>query len=154
VLSDDVRALYQEMILDHGRSPRHFGELVPVDRVIEGINPVCGDVVKLYLNVQPNQTIQAQFTGHGCAISMAATSLLLELIQGQSVEDALHLIDQYRQMVKGELTVIPDVLGKLVSLSGVKGYPSRIKCATLGCHALKAVLSDQATQQVSTETED
>jgi len=151
VLSDEIKALYQEMILDHGRSPRHFGVLEPAQCSVKGVNPVCGDTLELYLNIGPDGLIEAKFTGHGCAISMAATSLLLEAIQGRSTEEALALIEQYRCMVKGEVDETQASIGKLITLSGVKAYPSRIKCATLGSHALKTVILSGHSTTVSTE---
>lgn len=152
MFSEDVQALYQEMIIDHGRSPRCYGEFDPCDRHMEGFNPVCGDQLTLYMRRSVEVPWEVQFTGQGCAISMAATSILLETIKGASEEKMLKIVEAYRAMILGESDSNPDILGKLVVLNGVKAYPSRIKCATLGCHALKQMLlMPTARCSVSTE---
>lgn len=151
MFSDDIQSLYQEMILDHGRSPRFFYELENPDHVMEGFNPVCGDQVKVFIKEDEDGFIESSFSGHGCAISMAATSLLLEMSQGNNRSDILQLIKNYRKMVIDKKDFLDDSLGKLIVLAGVRAYPSRIKCATLGCHALKLALEKSVQKITSTE---
>lgn len=151
MFSDDIQSLYQEMILDHGRSPRFFYELESPDHVMEGVNPVCGDQVKIFIKEDENGIISSSFSGHGCAIAMAATSLLLESSQGNNRSDILQLIENYRQMIINQEDSLDDSLGKLIVLKGVRAYPSRIKCATLGCHALKLAVEKSVQQVTSTE---
>lgn len=141
---DDVRDLYRELILDHARSPRHFGKLAHPTHCAEGINPLCGDKLKLYLDVAGNDTIrEAAFEGSGCAISVASASLLTDLIVGLETGQAI----RYFEAVTAQLTAggsdtgrSPVDLGKLRALEGVREYPSRIKCATLAWHALRSAL--------------
>mgnify|MGYP005997604549 CR=1 FL=1 len=151
MFSDEIKFLYQEMILDHGRSPRCFGELNPADKTMRGFNPVCGDQLTVYLKKDSSGKLKVGFTGHGCAISIAATSLLLEAVQNMEQKVALKLIDEFRDMLKGSIDPDEELLGKLVVLSGVKAYPSRIKCATLGCHALKLALTEVEVELATTE---
>lgn len=154
MFSEDIQALYQEMIVEHGRSPRHFGELSPCDHAMEGVNPICGDQLKVYVRGGASHPLAVQFTGHGCAISMAATSLLLETIQNKTDVEVLQVVEAYRQMLMTEATVDEALLGKLIVLQGVRAYPSRIKCATLGCHALKIALTQTDVDAVSTEIDE
>ena len=139
MLSDDIKALYQEMILDHGRSPRHFGVLDPAQCVVKGENPICGDNLELYLNIGPDGLIEAQFTGHGCAISIASASILSEMVIGKTILEANQLFNDFHAMIVSQ--DISDEakkrLGKATILEGVKNFQSRIKCATLSWHALK-----------------
>jgi nitrogen fixation NifU-like protein len=150
MFSDDIRALYQEMILDHGRSPRYFYELESPDNTMEGFNPVCGDQVKIFVK-DVDGVIKSSFAGSGCAISMAATSLLLEAAQGRDKAYVLQLIEYYREMLTNDLEPLEEKLGKLVVLAGVRSYPSRIKCATLGCHALKLAIENDNSIVATTE---
>ena len=151
---DEIRDLYRELILDHARSPRHFGKPDHITHSSEGINPLCGDKLKLYLDIDDQETIRtAGFEGSGCAISVASASLLTDTIIGLSCKDAI----EYFDAVTGRVTGSGDdsdqtrvELGKLRALEGVREFPSRVKCATLAWHALRSALQhDSAT--VSTE---
>ncbi len=151
--NDELRDLYRELILDHSRSPRHFGKLADVTHSAEGINPLCGDKLRLYLQLDGNERIlDAAFEGSGCAISVASASLLTDVIIGMKVSGALH----YFRAVTGHLTQTRDIdtetidLGKIRALDGVREFPSRIKCATLAWHALNSAIHNQ-TVPVSTE---
>jgi nitrogen fixation NifU-like protein len=141
---DDVRDLYRELILDHARSPRHFGKLEHPTHFAEGINPLCGDKLKLYLNIGANDTIdEATFEGTGCAISVASASLLTDTIIGLESTRAIDYFDAVTAQLTGnEATTGPLSvdLGKLRALEGVRDYPSRVKCATLAWHALRSAL--------------
>ena len=141
--NDDVRDLYRDLILDHARNPRHFGKLPHTTHSAEGINPLCGDKLKLYLDVDPDETIRhAAFEGSGCAISVASASLLTDTVVGMSAEEAMAFFDAVTaQLSTGETQGAGKVdLGKLRALSGVREFPSRVKCATLAWHALKSAL--------------
>lgn len=148
----DVRELYQQLIIDHGRHPRNFGVLESATHQKEGFNPLCGDRLTLYVEVQSGVIARAMFAGEGCAISMASASLMTEAIQGKTVADADALFAAFHALVTVGTEASPDeaLLGKLWVLGGVAAYPARVKCATLAWHTLVAGLHGN-TQQVSTE---
>lgn len=146
----DLRELYRELILDHAKRPRHFGKLDPVTHTAEGLNPLCGDKLKMYFNVGEDGMIRdATFEGSGCAISVASASLLTDSVAGMTLDEA----DDYFRAVVGLLTegsAESDTparveLGKLRALAGVREFPARVKCATLAWHALHAALSGSPT---------
>lgn len=132
----ELADLYQDVILDHGRNPRHFGELATATNVEEGFNPLCGDRYKIYLQIENEIIKDASFTGQGCAISMAATSLMLEAIIGKPVAAANELFNAYINLLTAKSQVDAVDLGKLEVMQGVTQFPMRIKCATLGWHAM------------------
>ncbi len=151
--NDELRDLYRELILDHARSPRHFGKLEDATHTAEGINPLCGDKLRLFVRLDDAGVISAaSFEGSGCAISVASASLLADMIIGMTAEQAL----EYFAAVTTRLTsaggdIEPALdLGKIRALDGVREFPSRVKCATLAWHALNSALRGQA-QPVSTE---
>ena len=150
---DDVRDLYRDLILDHARNPRHFGKLEHTTHSAEGINPLCGDKLKLYLDVDADETIMgAAFEGSGCAISVASASLLTDTVIGLSSDDAMAIFGAVTaQLAGGDAPGDRKVdVGKLRALAGVREYPTRVKCATLAWHALKSALR-QDTAPASTE---
>jgi len=136
-----LRDLYQSMIVDHGRNPRNFGELSPCTHTQKGWNPLCGDQMTLYLQVNNNQIEKAQFVGSGCAISMASASLLTEIVVGKTVQEANALFTQFHAVVTGSEPADLDALGKLAVLVGVAEFPARVKCATLAWHSLQSALN-------------
>jgi nitrogen fixation protein NifU and related proteins len=143
--------LYQEVILDHNRQPRNFGELAHANRRVEGFNPLCGDRIKLFLKLENDRIVEVSFTGAGCAISTASASLMTEALKGKSVADADALFQRFHHLVTRQ----PDEeaaaeLGKLAVFQGVCEYPVRIKCATLPWHTLLAALRN-SDETVSTE---
>jgi len=144
----DLRDLYQEVILDHNRRPRNFGPLPAANRQAEGHNPLCGDRVTVYLDVEGDRIQGVSFEGAGCAISTASASLMTEALKGLSVEEARTLFHAFHVLVtqgdEGE------DLGKLAVFTGVREYPMRVKCATLAWHTLMAAL-DAKDQPVTTE---
>ncbi len=152
--SDDLRDLYRELILDHARNPRHFGKLSDATHCAEGINPLCGDKLRLYLRVGKDHSIVAAgFEGSGCAISVASASLLTDLIIGLPSSEARHYFTAVTQRLTSTATADDTGsidLGKLKALDGVREYPSRVKCATLAWHAMNSALNNQSTP-VSTE---
>ena len=153
--NDELQQLYRETILDHARNPRNFQRLANATHSAEGINPLCGDKLHLYLVVDANETvIEAGFEGSGCAISMASASLLTETVSDLSVAEAdacfVSVTGRLTQQTgDGELATRAD-LTKLKALDGVRAHPSRVKCATLAWHALHAAL-DQSQTSATTE---
>jgi nitrogen fixation NifU-like protein len=147
---NDLIDLYREVILDHNRNPRNFGELDPADRVVQGVNPLCGDKMTLYLRFAGDTIGDIRFEGTGCAISVASSSLMTERVKGLSRDDSLRLFDEVHGMLTGSDNEPAEHMDKLAALAGVREYPSRIKCATLGWHALKEALTGDDTE-VSTE---
>lgn len=147
----DLKDLYQEVIVDHNRSPRNFGELDPPGRKLEGFNPLCGDRLILYLDQDGDRISDIKFSGHGCAISIASASLMTEGVKGKSVREAETVFADFHELLTcADLDIDMTRMGKLAVLAGVRDYPSRVKCATLCWHTLHALLAgDEAT--VSTE---
>lgn len=156
-MSDDLRELYQDIILDHGRHPRNFHALEHPTHLARGYNPLCGDRVTVYLLVEGDHIADVSFEGRGCAISTAAASLMTEVLKGKSIEDARELFAQFHARVTGgEAGPLPEPLEedseRLEPLTGVKAYPARVKCATLPWHAFEAALkSGIAGDTVKTE---
>jgi nitrogen fixation NifU-like protein len=146
--------LYQQVILEHNKKPRNFTVLDCANCYAIGKNPLCGDQFAVYVNVADDGTIESiGFQGEGCAISKASASLMTTLVKGKNIKDAKQLKEQFQGMITGSLDIEkePHNLGKLTLLSGVKQYPARAKCATLGWHALVAALDGQ--NETSTESE-
>ena len=150
-MSFDLRDLYQDVIIDHGKQPRNFRELKDATHTAEGFNPLCGDQLKIYIKLADGVIEDISFQGVGCAISQASASLLTQAVRGQTPEQALALFAR----VHGLLTegpnaqALPAELGKLAVLSGVWEFPVRVKCATLAWHTLRCAL--EGDPQVSTE---
>ena len=145
---NELRELYQEVIFDHYRQPRNFGQMGNANCKAEGYNPICGDKVKLYLQVENGMIRDARFEGSGCAISTASASLMTEMIKGKSKEQALDMLHKFHGMVTG--TASADGLGKLAALAGVSEFPERVKCATLAWHTMQAAL-ENIQEAVTTE---
>ncbi|HVR29519.1 MAG TPA: SUF system NifU family Fe-S cluster assembly protein [Thermoanaerobaculia bacterium] len=173
-VSDDLRALYQEVILDHYKRPRNFGPLAGADHSAEGYNPLCGDQVKVSVRLEDGRVADVHFEGAGCAISTASASLMTEAIKGKTLEQAEALFQRFHGLLSGKSA--GDAagsggsrqeghdpgssaagaseedeldLGKLEVLGGVRDFPVRIKCATLAWHALRSAL--QGGDRVTTE---
>ena len=150
---NDLQDLYREVILDHNRRPRNFGELEDADRVVEGVNPLCGDRMTLYVKLNGDTVQDIRFKGTGCAISVASSSLMTERVKGASLKDNLDLFEKIHDMLTAaefDDSAQAQELDKLAALSGVREYPTRVKCASLPWHALKSALTD-ADDEVSTE---
>ena len=144
----NLRELYQEIILDHSRHPRHFGALEHANHSAEGYNPLCGDRVKVYLNVDGADRItDVAFEGRGCAISVASASLMSELLKGRTIEEAERLMGGFLHLVKGEDagTLGADDREHLEVMAGVSAFPMRVKCATLAWHTMKSALEGSGT---------
>ena len=146
----ELRELYQEVIIDHGRHPRNFGKLDHAHYHQEGFNPLCGDKIILHVCEKDEMVTDLKFEGSGCAISMASASLMTEYLKGKSKNEVYEVFNLFHQWIMGNITVQENKLGKLAALGGVREFPTRIKCATLAWHTLKAALKGE-TQRVSTE---
>jgi nitrogen fixation NifU-like protein len=144
----DLRELYQEVILEHSKTPRNFKQPASVNRSAEGYNPLCGDHFTVYLDVEGDAIHDIGFQGSGCAISKASASMMTQLVKGKSKTEAAALFEQFHKLVTGTDKKEAD-LGKLAVFSGVSEFPTRVKCATLAWHTLQAALAGQ--QAVSTE---
>ena len=146
-----LHELYQEIIVDHGKSPRHFGDLIGATHSQSGHNPLCGDQLVIYLVERDGIIHDLKFKGSGCAISVASASLMIEAMKGKSFVEFTQFFDYFHVLVtKGEEPNIN--MGKLLAFSGVAQYPIRVKCATLAWHTLKAALENK-NETVSTEGE-
>jgi len=144
----NLRDLYQQVILERYKKPRHRGKTEPVDRFQRGHNPSCGDTIELTLSLnEAGDRIEAvKFEGEGCAIAMASADLMAEALTGQSVETALQMVQQFQDMMKGGVE-FPQEFRKLNVMQGVSQFPVRIKCATLTWHTLKAAIESSLANQ-------
>jgi len=155
--NDNLRELYQDIILDHGRHPRNFHALQHPTHLARGHNPLCGDRVTVYLALDGDTIADVSFEGRGCAISTAAASLMTEVLKGKTIAEARQLFAQFHAKVTGAAAEkLPDALAedgeRLEPLTGVRAYPARVKCATLPWHAFEAALkSGIAGDTVKTE---
>lgn len=139
----DLRDLYQQVIVDHNKSPRNYGKLEDADHEADGHNPLCGDRLHIYLKINDDNIIEdISFEGSGCAISVASASLMTDALKGKSVEEFKAMFEGFQHMVTSDLAEAPDEdgLGKLAVLSGVREFPSRIKCAVLCWHTVKSAV--------------
>jgi nitrogen fixation NifU-like protein len=148
----ELESLYQEVILDHNRRPRNFKVLENANRKAEGFNPLCGDRVTIYLEVEDNVVKDVTFQGSGCAISMASSSIMTESLKGKSLVEVERLWTTFRNLVRGEVDESAEQtdVGKLAVFGGVSKYPVRVKCATLTWHTLRAALKEER-EAASTE---
>ena len=144
----NLKELYQEIILAHGKNPRNLGKFENFNKDAKGHNPLCGDKVHLFLKLDENKNVNdISFEGEGCAISMASASIMTDLMKGKSEKDAKEIIDKFLDMIKEKDDINTNLLEedektKFMSLGGVKNYPMRVKCATLSWHALSSALDD------------
>ena len=155
----DLKDLYQDIILEHGKSPRNFGKCEKHTHEAKGHNPLCGDQVQIYLKLNDKKKVEnLTFEGSGCAISIASTSIMTELVKGKSLEIAKKIVFDFLNMIKNTSEIKSDQLNneqkiKIMSLSGVKQYPMRVKCATLAWHTLTSAIEGKK-KEVNTETID
>ena len=148
----ELQDLYQEVILDHNRRPRNFRELPPPARRAEGFNPLCGDRLTLYLDLEGDTIRDVSFKGSGCAISKASASLMTEALKGKTLTQAEQLFDRFHDMVTSSNEIPPPDLGKLSVLAGVREFPTRVKCASLAWHTFKAAMKAGTVEEpVTTE---
>ena len=154
---DELRELYQEVILDHGRNPRNLRQPADANREALGNNPLCGDILSVYLSVGEDGVIRdAAFVGKGCAISMASASMMTEILKGKKISEAERLFDAFHRMctkddfhLDREEEADADALERLSVLAGVREFPIRVKCATLAWHTMTAAMSGDS--EASTE---
>ena len=155
----DLKELYKEIILEHGKSPRNFGKCKKYTHEAKGHNPLCGDQVQVYLKLDNKKKVEdLSFEGSGCAISIASTSIMTELVKGKSKDIAKKIVFDFLNMIKSTSEIKSNNLDedqkmKIMSLSGVKQYPMRVKCATLAWHTLTSAI-DEKKEEVNTETID
>ncbi|HUU32440.1 MAG TPA: SUF system NifU family Fe-S cluster assembly protein [Vicinamibacterales bacterium] len=147
---DGLQELYQEVILDHNRRPRNFRAIAGGTRQ-EGYNPLCGDRLVVYVVVADGVVTDVAFEGSGCAIAKASASLMTEALRGQPIETARQLFADFHALITSPPAAAPRDLGKLSVLAGVREFPTRVKCASLAWHAVKAALDGAAHAPVSTE---
>ncbi len=150
----DLRDLYQQVIVDHNKSPRNFGKLDACSHEADGYNPLCGDKLHVYLQLSDAGIVEdVAFEGEGCAISIASASLMTEAIKGKPVADFEALFRDFQHMVTSDLAEQPDDerLGKLAVLGGVREFPSRIKCATLCWHTMRSAVQGSHNTPAKTE---
>lgn len=147
---NELRDLYQSVILDHYKKPRNYGSLDGATGSAEGVNPLCGDHVTVQVRVQGGVVEAVGFEGTGCAISKASASLMTEIVGGQSVGEFEALFARFHDLVTGDTEAPSEGLGKLDVLSGVREFPSRVKCATLAWHALRAAIGGDG-DEITTE---
>ena len=147
----ELSELYQQVLLDHNKKPRNFRKLESANHTAEGYNPLCGDHLTVYLNLEGDLVKEVGFEGSGCAISKAAASMMTQAVKGKSKEQAEALFQEFHSMVTGELNEETEEnhLGNLKIFAGVRDFPVRVKCATLAWHTLNAALNKQ--DQISTE---
>ena len=155
----DLKQLYQDIILEHGKSPRNLGKCEGYSHEAKGYNPLCGDKVHVYLKLDSGKKVQSlTFEGEGCAISLASASIMTELVKGKSFEEAKEIMDAFLNMIKNTSEIQSNHLDedektKLMSLSGVKQFPMRVKCATLSWHTLNSAIK-RKKEEVNTEAID
>ena len=152
----NLKELYQEIILEHGKNPRNLGKTEDFNKDAKGHNPLCGDNVHVYLRLNENKKVEdIAFEGHGCAISMASASIMTDMVRGKEEKEVKEIVTDFLGMIKEKDSLETNILKddektKLMSLSGVKQYPMRVKCATLSWHTLTSAL-DNSDQIVKTE---
>jgi nitrogen fixation NifU-like protein len=141
----ELSELYQQVILDHNKKPRNFRRLEDANRTAEGVNPLCGDQLTVYLRLDNDVIEDVSFEGSGCAISKAAASMMTQSVKGKTRAEAETLFDEFHRMVLGELDEarVPNHLGRLTIFAGVRDYPARVKCASLSWHTMHAALNGE-----------
>ena len=155
----DLKELYQDIILEHGKSPRNLGKCEGYSHEAKGFNPLCGDKIHVYLKLNNEKKVESlTFEGEGCAISLASASIMTESVKGKSFEEAREIMNSFLSMIKSTSEIQSNHLDndqktKLMSLSGVKQFPMRVKCATLSWHTLISAMEDEK-KEVNTEAVD
>jgi nitrogen fixation protein NifU and related proteins len=148
----DLKALYQEIILDHNRHPRNFHKMEEASCSVDGYNPLCGDHYTIYLKMDHDRITEIAFQGSGCAISKASASVMSTVLTGKTRAEAEELFEKFHHLVRGDVTGDQDAhdLGKLAAFAGVSEFPARVKCAILPWHTMKNALEEKK-ETVSTE---
>jgi nitrogen fixation protein NifU and related proteins len=148
----ELRDLYQQVILDHNKTPRNYRVMEDATRFVEGFNPLCGDHYTVYVKLDGNTIVDISFQGAGCAISKASASVMSSMLKGHTIAEAEELFRDFHRLVKGEIEGEEEMerFGKLAAFAGVSEFPARVKCASLAWHTLHAAVQSDATS-VSTE---
>ena len=155
----DLKQLYQDIILEHGKSPRNLGKCEGYNKDAKGYNPLCGDKVHVYLKLNSGKKVEdLTFEGEGCAISLASASIMTELVKGKSFDETKDIMNAFLNMIKNTSEIRSNHLDedqktKLMSLSGVKQFPMRVKCATLSWHTLVSAMKGKK-EEINTEVID
>ncbi|HEX7192940.1 MAG TPA: SUF system NifU family Fe-S cluster assembly protein [Thermoanaerobaculia bacterium] len=148
----ELQDLYQQIILEHNKSPRNYRELPNATRKVEGYNPLCGDHYTVFVELDGDTIKDIGFTGNGCAISKASASVMSTTVKGKTREEAEGYFDTFHRLVTGDTTGLStDELGRLAAFSGVSEFPARVKCASLAWHTLRTALETEAKEVVTTE---
>ena len=149
---DDLRELYQQIILDHNKDPKNYGKIVNCSHASEGYNPLCGDRIKVYAVVEDGSIKDLKFEGEGCAIAKASGSIMTAILKGKTVEEAERFFEMFQDLITSETDSEVDLekLGKLAVFAGVREFPTRVKCAGLAWHTVKAAM-EKKDEIVSTE---
>jgi nitrogen fixation NifU-like protein len=152
MMNQELRELYQQVILDHNKSPRNFRQIDNATQYAEGYNPLCGDHIDVYLLIEDGIIKDVSFKGEGCAISKASASLMTSILKGKTKEEAEKLFEKFHNLVTGKLGDNPDIdeLGKLAVFAGVQEFPVRVKCASLAWHTMMNALKGKQ-EKVTTE---
>jgi nitrogen fixation NifU-like protein len=151
-MDNDLRELYQQVILDHNKSPRNFKKLETANHYAEGYNPLCGDRIDIYVKLDDDRIEDISFVGSGCAISKASASLMSTMVKGKTIGEAEEIFEKFHHLITGKLDeeVNTDEVGKLAVFAGVREFPSRVKCASLAWHTLISALKEE-NKTVTTE---
>lgn len=152
MMDDELRELYQQVILDHNKSPRNFKKLENANHYAEGYNPLCGDRIDVYVKLNDDKIEDISFVGSGCAISKASASLMSTMVKGKTIEEAEEIFEMFHHLITGKMDeeVNTDEVGKLAVFAGVREFPSRVKCASLAWHTLISALKEK-NKTVTTE---
>lgn len=147
----ELNDLYQEVILDHNKNPRNYREIENADRTADGHNPLCGDQLTVFIDIEDDKVKDVSFVGSGCAISKASASMMTQTVKGKTREEAEVLFDEFHRMVRGEMDeeAEDNHLGRLKIFAGVREFPARVKCASLSWHTMNAALHGE--DEISTE---
>ena len=153
MINSELRELYQQVILDHNKSPRNFRKIEDANRYAEGYNPLCGDRINIYMNVEDNIVKDISFQGSGCAISKASASLMSSILKGKTVKEAEDIFEKFHSLITGKLDDDFNLgeLGKLAVFAGVREFPVRVKCASLAWHTMISAVNENENKTVTTE---
>jgi len=153
VIDSELRELYQQVILDHNKSPRNFRKIENANKFAEGYNPLCGDRINIYLIIEDDIVKDISFQGSGCAISKASASLMSSIVKGKTVKEAEELFSKFHDLITGKLDDDFDIeeLGKLAVFAGVREFPVRVKCASLAWHTMMSAVNEDENKTVTTE---
>lgn len=153
MIDQELKELYQQVILDHNKSPRNFKKVDGANHHAEGYNPLCGDIIDVEIKEENGKIEDIGFQGSGCAISKASASLMSSMVKGKTREEAEEIFHKFQELITGKLGENPSIeeLGKLAVFEGVKEFPARVKCASLAWHTLMAALKEKENKTVTTE---